>query len=288
METPKPPASSQIRRPSTRPYARRKRESPPAETADSSTETAQQLAAEVEAAVKEAPRPRARARAKASAAPAVAMAAAAPVIAEAAPRPGAAYAVAATAAVPLAPAALLGETEAPGAIVETASSSAETVPILVPISAVLSNSFAASSLAAVEAITSAAPAAALDPVTSIAQLSPREISETSAASLSVLAAALALTELPSPRHLPSGAPTDAAPPPGLVPRGDSRSLRRGELFALVYRVHCFVITRHGKVGQLGHWSAVEYPTPSAASHAYARGCSHWVSEGFLDYRGEAR
>lgn len=94
-----------------------------------------------------------------------------------------------------------------------------------------------------------------------------------------------VAELPSPRQLPSGAPTDAAPPPGLVPRGDSRSLRRGELFALIYRVHCFVVTRHGKVGQQGHWSAVEYPTPAAASHAYARGCSHWVSEGFSDYRG---
>lgn len=93
------------------------------------------------------------------------------------------------------------------------------------------------------------------------------------------------TQLPSPRQLPTGAPSDPASPPGLVPRGDSRSLRRGELFALVYRVHCFVVTRHGTVGQLGYWSAVEYPTPASASHAYARGCSHWVSEGFSDYRG---
>jgi hypothetical protein len=91
--------------------------------------------------------------------------------------------------------------------------------------------------------------------------------------------------LPSPRHLPQGDPGDPAPAPGRVPSGDSRSLRRGNLFALVFRVHCFVVTRHGYLGQRGYWSAVEYPTPSAASHAYARGCSHWVSEGFLDYRG---
>lgn len=94
-----------------------------------------------------------------------------------------------------------------------------------------------------------------------------------------------LPELPAPRHLPRLAPTTPAPAPGRVPRGDSRSLRRADQFALVYRADCFVVIRHGQLGQEGHWSTTEYPTPAAASHAYARACSSWVSEGFSDYRG---
>jgi hypothetical protein len=93
-----------------------------------------------------------------------------------------------------------------------------------------------------------------------------------------------LARLPGPREIPAGAPSDAAPPPGRVPAGDSRSLRRGTEFALIYRQGTFIITRIGTVGTRGVWRVVEYPTSSAASHAYAKECSRFVSEGFSDYR----
>jgi len=90
--------------------------------------------------------------------------------------------------------------------------------------------------------------------------------------------------MPGPREIPGGEPNDPAPAPGTVPRGDSRSLRRGNEFALIYRVQTFVITRTGVVGTRGQWRVVEYPTSSAASHAYAKEASRFVSEGFSDYR----
>jgi ribonuclease E len=90
--------------------------------------------------------------------------------------------------------------------------------------------------------------------------------------------------MPGPREIPSGNPDDAAPPPGRVPAGDSRSLRNGDQFALVYRQGTFVITRIGTVGKRGQWRVVEYPTPAAASNFYARESSRFVSEGFSDYR----
>jgi hypothetical protein len=94
-----------------------------------------------------------------------------------------------------------------------------------------------------------------------------------------------------PRDLPAGDPTAPAPAPGHVPPGDSRSLRRAgspggmtEEFALIYRHDTVVIARVGVVGQRGRWRVVEYPTPGAAGHAYARECSRFVAEGFSDYR----
>ena len=92
------------------------------------------------------------------------------------------------------------------------------------------------------------------------------------------------THMPGPKDVPSGSPSDPAPPPGRVPPGDSRSLRRGSEFALVYRVGTCVITRTGTVGQRGQWRVVEYPTTSFASNSYAKECSRFVSEGFSDYR----
>ena len=92
------------------------------------------------------------------------------------------------------------------------------------------------------------------------------------------------THMPGPRQIPSGDPDDPAPAPGLVPPGDSRSLRHQDNFALIYRVSTYVISRFGKVGTRGQWRVVEYPTSSAASHAYAKECSRFVSEGFSDYR----
>ncbi|HTR49377.1 MAG TPA: hypothetical protein VMJ10_01640 [Kofleriaceae bacterium] len=92
------------------------------------------------------------------------------------------------------------------------------------------------------------------------------------------------THMPGPRDVPTGNPEDPAPAPGRVPAGDSRSLRRGNDFALVYRQSTFVISRFGAVGTRGQWRVVEYPTSSAASHAYAKECSRFVSEGFSDYR----
>ena len=61
-------------------------------------------------------------------------------------------------------------------------------------------------------------------------------------------------------------------PPGRVPPGDSRSLRRGNEFALIYRVQTCVISRFGVLGTRGQWRVVEYPTSSAASNAYAKEC----------------
>jgi hypothetical protein len=95
------------------------------------------------------------------------------------------------------------------------------------------------------------------------------------------------THMPGPRDIPPGNPDDVASPPGYVPAGDSRSLRRREAsyeFALVYRQGNAVISRVGVVGTRGVWRVVEYPTTASASHAYAKECSRFVSEGFSDYR----
>lgn len=95
------------------------------------------------------------------------------------------------------------------------------------------------------------------------------------------------THMPGPREIPAGHPDDAASPPGRVPAGDSRSMRRRAEryeFALVYRIQTYVISRVGAVGTRGQWRVVEYPTPTMASHAYAKECSRFVSEGFSDYR----
>ncbi len=92
------------------------------------------------------------------------------------------------------------------------------------------------------------------------------------------------THMPGPKDIPSGEPNDRAAAPGVVPRGDSRSLRKGGEFALIYRIGTYVISRFGSVGQRGQWRVVEYPTSSAASHSYAKECSRFVTEGFSDYR----
>lgn len=92
------------------------------------------------------------------------------------------------------------------------------------------------------------------------------------------------THMPGPREIPGGNPEDPAPAPGAVPKGDSRSLRRTADFALIYRIGTYVISRFGRVGTRGQWRVVEYPTSAAASHAYAKECSRFVSEGFSDYR----
>ncbi len=93
------------------------------------------------------------------------------------------------------------------------------------------------------------------------------------------------TQMPGPRDVPAGDVTDPAPPPGLVPAGDSRSLRKGNEFALIYRQGAAVITRFGTVGQRGQWRVVEYPTPASASSSYAKEVSRYIGEGFSDYRG---
>ena len=95
------------------------------------------------------------------------------------------------------------------------------------------------------------------------------------------------TRMPGPREIPAGDPEDPAAPPGIVPRGDSRSLRRRAEraeFALVYRLQTIIITRVGVVGTRGQWNVVEYPTSAAAGHAYAKQVSRFVSDGFSDYR----
>jgi hypothetical protein len=96
------------------------------------------------------------------------------------------------------------------------------------------------------------------------------------------------TVLPDPRSVVPGDPDASEPPPRLVPRGDSRSLRRGhgptEEFALVYRNKSFLVTRVGVVGRRGTWRVVEYPSQGSAAHAYAQECSRLVGEGFADYQ----
>src|SRR5262249_27355078 len=92
-----------------------------------------------------------------------------------------------------------------------------------------------------------------------------------------------------PKEIPVEDPDAAAPPPGVVPRGDSRSFRRQagsvEDFVLIYRFQTFVISRAGIVGKRGHWKVVEYPTMAHASHAYAQECSKLQAQGFVDFRG---
>lgn len=92
------------------------------------------------------------------------------------------------------------------------------------------------------------------------------------------------TFMPGPRDIPGGNVSDAAPPPGRVPPGDSRSLRKGNEFALIYRQGSAVITRWGTLGQRGQWRVVEYPTPASASNSYAKEVSRFVGDGFTDYR----
>lgn len=96
------------------------------------------------------------------------------------------------------------------------------------------------------------------------------------------------TVLPDPKSVVPGDPDASEPPPRLVPRGDSRSLRRGhgptEEFALVYRNKSFLVTRVGVVGRRGTWRVVEYPSQGSAAHAYAQECSRLVGEGFADYQ----
>jgi hypothetical protein len=113
---------------------------------------------------------------------------------------------------------------------------------------------------------------------------PPEMPTTTAPPPLALGAVENPAHMPGPREIPGGEPGDPAPAPGMVPRGDSRSLRRGNEFALIYRVQTFVIGRFGKVGTRGQWRVVEYPTSAAASHAYAKEASRFVSEGFTDYR----
>ena len=113
---------------------------------------------------------------------------------------------------------------------------------------------------------------------------PPEMPTTTAPPPLTLGAVENPAHMPGPREIPSGEPNDPAPAPGTVPPGDSRSLRRANEFALIYRVQTFVITRRGTMGTRGQWRVVEYPTSSAASHAYAKEASRFVSEGFSDYR----
>ena len=115
---------------------------------------------------------------------------------------------------------------------------------------------------------------------------PRGAAAASAAVADV-GSAEAPTRMPGPRELPGGDPGDPASPPGQVPPGDSRSMRRRAdryEFALIYRIQTYVISRFGEVGTRGQWRVVEYPTSASASHAYAKECSRFVSEGFSDYR----
>jgi hypothetical protein len=87
----------------------------------------------------------------------------------------------------------------------------------------------------------------------------------------------------------SVAPSTPAPPPGVAPAGDARSLRRTrggiEEFCLIYRLRSLLIRRQGVVGTLGEWTITDYPSLGSASHAYAQECSDLTGDGFIDIRG---
>ncbi len=95
----------------------------------------------------------------------------------------------------------------------------------------------------------------------------------------------ALGTLPAPADITAGDPTTPEPPPGLVPPGDSRSLRQADQFALVYRHGAAVITRKGQIGQRGSWRVIDYPSPIQAANAYAAECSRLLGMGFADLAG---
>ena len=61
-------------------------------------------------------------------------------------------------------------------------------------------------------------------------------------------------------------------------------IRRGAAFEDLTPESPPVLIIHGFLGTRGQWRVVEYPTPASASHAYARECSRFVSDGFSDYR----
>jgi len=138
---------------------------------------------------------------------------------------------------------------------------------------------------AVEPPAAAVPAvAATETVTDLAPPAPEPAPPAPAPA----APALELTELPAPDAIVRSDPRAPAPPPGHVPPGDSRSLRRRrgdtDEFALIYRHESHLILRTGEVGTAGEWRDTEYPTIAAAAHAYALETSRLVGEGFYDYR----
>ncbi len=92
----------------------------------------------------------------------------------------------------------------------------------------------------------------------------------------------ALTVLPAPSDIVAGDPAEPAPPPGIVPPGDSRSMRTPEQFALIYRHGASLVSRRGMIGQRGVWRVVDYPGPTQAATAYAAECSRLRAQGFVD------
>jgi hypothetical protein len=96
-----------------------------------------------------------------------------------------------------------------------------------------------------------------------------------------------LLSLPHPDDLAVADPDAPAAPPGLVPPGNSRSLRRGDEFALVYLHDSSLVSGTGTVGRAGHWRVVSYPSRAAAAHAYACACSRLHADGFIDYAPDA-
>ena len=93
----------------------------------------------------------------------------------------------------------------------------------------------------------------------------------------------------SPDQIDRGDAESTAPPPRRAPSGDCRSLQRlrpgaPALFALVYRHGSSLVMRSGTIGRQGQWRVVDYPTPAAASRAYAREVGVFVEDGYTDVR----
>jgi hypothetical protein len=93
----------------------------------------------------------------------------------------------------------------------------------------------------------------------------------------------------APDAIERGDAEASAPPPGPAPAGDARSLQRlragaPALFALIYRHGASLVMRSGTIGRQGQWRVVDYPTPAAASRAYAREVGVFVDDGYVDVR----
>ncbi|MCB9561580.1 MAG: hypothetical protein H6709_09460 [Kofleriaceae bacterium] len=180
---------------------------------------------------------------------------------------------------------------------DTAAPPAAAEPITAPVAeAAPAPVVAPTPIAAPAPIAKAAPAPVAEhlvPPPPVASAPPPAMAGVASAmaSLAALDDALAaldiasFAELPTPTEIDDGAPDDDLLPPGHVPPGDVRSLRRADSgeFALVYRWATAVVIRRGPVGKRGTCRVIDYPTPQMASSGYARECTRLHAEGFGDY-----
>jgi hypothetical protein len=169
-----------------------------------------------------------------------------------------------------------------GPVADTDASSVAGAPAAAPAPAKSADPAAAKAAEAAPAKADAAKPA--DPAPAAAAAAP---APAPAAAAAPPAAAPPAAAPPAAASTSAVAPFPLMPDPGSIPAGDpgdSRSLRHGSDFVLVYRIANIVVSRFGAVGRRGQFRVVEYPTTTYAANAYARECSRWVGEGYSDYR----